>query len=79
MIIFYLESDELSECPPPYIYNANLNLCWRIETEKMLSWSSARLQCSSEGGDLIVLDTPEKIAYIQKAVGMYFYCTNILS
>ena len=74
--LIFILAEKAHTCSPPYSYNAELNLCWRLETEKRANWLKAGWQCGTEGGHLIILDTPAKVSYIQHALIMGMLIIN---
>ena len=60
-----------TKCPSTYMYNAELNLCWRLEKDKKMDWLTAGWHCHNEGGYLMMLDSMAKAKFIQ-----YFLVTS---
>ena len=58
-------AQETTQCPSTYTFNAELNLCWRLEKDKRTDWLSASWKCNTEGGHLMILDSTAKIKFIQ--------------
>lgn len=56
-------------CEPPigYVKSAKENKAYKVHTED-LPWEEARDQCHSEGANLTVAYTPQKIKHIKKIV-----------
>ncbi|XP_046748924.1 hemolymph lipopolysaccharide-binding protein-like [Diprion similis] len=51
--------------PAGYVYYPTVNAAYKIHQDK-LSWSNAKDACASEGGRLAVIDTLEKVEFINR-------------
>ena len=58
-------NQKATKCPSTYIYNAELNLCWRLEKDMKADWLTAGWHCHTEGGHLMILDSMATVKFMQ--------------
>lgn len=72
----------VSACKPGYYYDDLSQMCIRIVEGSFLDYDSARRNCEAQGEQLVVVDTHEKMVFVENMLlrhsGTIFKCdTNV--
>ncbi|XP_067656455.1 C-type lectin lectoxin-Lio3-like [Haliotis asinina] len=61
---------EADGCPQDYIWNKDLNFCYKIHDDDRLKWATAQAVCATEvpGGRLVIFDKDEKRQAVLKTL-----------
>lgn len=58
--------------PTGYVFDPNLNVAFKVHTERR-TWAAAKQVCESEGAILAIVDTMEQIRYLSDKKPFNYY------
>ncbi|KAK6173957.1 hypothetical protein SNE40_017323 [Patella caerulea] len=62
----YMINDKVKQCiEKGYVYYREINLCIRKSTVRK-TWNAGQIECTGEGGDLMIISTPAKLNVFQQ-------------